>query len=76
MCLNVMVHASNSNSSDAVAGGPGVRCSSLGYIVEIKWQLQRPPKKKQHKETQKPAVLMQFLEPTESVGMEQGLSMI
>lgn len=35
-----------------------------------------PPKKKQHKETQKPAVLMQFLEPTESVGMEQGLSMI
>lgn len=32
-----------------------------------------PPKKK---ETQKPAVLMQFLEPTGSVGMEQGLSMI
>lgn len=70
-----MVHASNSNSSDAVAGGPGVRCSSLGYIAEIKWQLQCPPQKKTKKNT-KTAVLMQFLEPTESVGMEQGLSMI
>lgn len=68
-----MVHTSNSSSSEAMAGGPGVRCSSLGYIAEIKWQLQRPPQKK---ETQKPAVLMQFLEPTGSVGMEQGLSMI
>lgn len=51
VCLNVMVHTSNSSSSEAMAGGPGVRCSSLGYIAEIKWQLQRPPQKKRNTKT-------------------------